>query len=441
MKIKNILKSLVILLFVMTASAQQGINYKAMIKEANGDAIANTAVTVQFTILENGTTDVFKESHNPTTDASGIIIVNIGEGTLISGDFDTIDWGSNAHFLNTKIDSSDGLTDMGTTEFKTVPYALYASKVAGCSIPVYTSVEISELTPAIGDAAFNSTEKLYQIYDGTSWQMFAPSNCWPQPTVAVAGQNQSFTDGTTTINLTGNTPEEGHGTGEWTIIQGEGGLFSNTNDPNASFKGVLHEIYTLRWTISTGCGSTSDEVNISFTGIEVGAFYNGGIVFYVFQPTDVGYVKDETHGLICTTSDDVSFSDSNQVMWGCMGVPINGADGEGVGSGEQNTIDITSNCYDRGAARVCITLNWNGYTDWFLPSTDELYQIFLNQEIINSVSLAYNGTALALDEPYWSSTKAGDDQDIYAWAMTMRSGSKTIIDRRAKYRYRAIRSF
>ena len=126
MKTKYILQTLVILFIAFTATAQQGINYKAIISDANGDVLVNTEVTVQFTILENGTTSVYKETHNPITDANGIVIVNIGEGTPVSGDFNTIDWGSNPHFLKTEIDAGDGLTDMGTTEFNTVPYALHA---------------------------------------------------------------------------------------------------------------------------------------------------------------------------------------------------------------------------------------------------------------------------------------------------------------------------
>ena len=122
------------LFFVLTATAQQGINYKAIINDANGDALANTSVKVLFTILENGTTNVFKESHNPTTDVNGIIIVNIGEGILIGGDFDSIDWGSTPHFLKTEINSGDGLTDMGTTEFKAVPYALHAKTAANLDV-------------------------------------------------------------------------------------------------------------------------------------------------------------------------------------------------------------------------------------------------------------------------------------------------------------------
>jgi hypothetical protein len=126
MKTSHILPSLVLLFSVLTTSAQQGINYNAIISDSNGDVLANTLVAVKFTILENGTTTVYQETHSPTTDANGILIVNIGEGTPLNGDFSTIDWGSNPHYLKTEIDIGEGITDMGTVEFKSVPYAMHA---------------------------------------------------------------------------------------------------------------------------------------------------------------------------------------------------------------------------------------------------------------------------------------------------------------------------
>jgi hypothetical protein len=128
MKSTNILLILLLLFYAYTAAAQQGINYKAIIHDDKDKPLADSEIVVQFTILENGITDVYKESHNPTTDANGILIVNIGEGTPISGDFSIIDWGSSSHFLKTEIDIGDGLADMGTVEFTTVPYAKYAEK-------------------------------------------------------------------------------------------------------------------------------------------------------------------------------------------------------------------------------------------------------------------------------------------------------------------------
>ena len=83
-------------------------------------------VAIQFTILEGaGMVDVYQETHTPNTDANGIVVVNIGQG-ITSDNFSAIDWGADNHFLNVKIDTGGGLTDMGTTQFMAVPYALSA---------------------------------------------------------------------------------------------------------------------------------------------------------------------------------------------------------------------------------------------------------------------------------------------------------------------------
>jgi len=107
--------------------AQQGINYKALIKDGSGNVVANQSITVQFSILEGvANTNVYQETYTPTTDANGFVILNIGESLVHSGTYATIDWGADTHFLNVQINTGAGLVDMGTTEFKAVPYALYA---------------------------------------------------------------------------------------------------------------------------------------------------------------------------------------------------------------------------------------------------------------------------------------------------------------------------
>ncbi len=115
-----------LLLFCITSFAQQGINYKALIKDGSGVIVSSTAIDVTFTILDVAV-NVYEETHAPTTDANGIVILNIGEGAPVTGDFSTIDWSSNSHFLKVQIDTGGGLQDMGTTAFKTVPYAMHAT--------------------------------------------------------------------------------------------------------------------------------------------------------------------------------------------------------------------------------------------------------------------------------------------------------------------------
>ena len=74
-------------------------------------------------------TTVYQETHNPTTDSNGLITVNIGEGTTTDA-FANINWGDDEHFLNVQIDTGNGLTDMGTTQFMAVPYSLQSVKAS-----------------------------------------------------------------------------------------------------------------------------------------------------------------------------------------------------------------------------------------------------------------------------------------------------------------------
>ncbi len=127
MKAKIIL--IIILITGTLGFSQSGINYKALIKDKNGKIIINTPIEIQFTILQDAT-NIYKETHLPTTDANGVVIVNIGEGESISGNFNLINWGIDAHYLNVQIDIGNGLVDLGTTQFMNVPYAKHANTAA-----------------------------------------------------------------------------------------------------------------------------------------------------------------------------------------------------------------------------------------------------------------------------------------------------------------------
>ncbi len=122
---KSILFIVSILIASLSFAQGGGFNYKALITD-NGNALANHSVSIKFTVLENGTTSVYQETQTATTDANGIVAVTIGEGTVVSGNFSTIDWGNNSYFLKVEIDTGNGYQDFGTTEFKAVPYAKYA---------------------------------------------------------------------------------------------------------------------------------------------------------------------------------------------------------------------------------------------------------------------------------------------------------------------------
>ena len=121
--------TLLAILISAISFGQVGMNYKALIKDANGNVIANQAVDVQIAIIADvptGDTE-YIETHTPVTDDNGIAILCIGEGSPDGNfSFEDINWKNTAYFLNVKVDIGGGFIDMGTSPFKYVPYAYAA---------------------------------------------------------------------------------------------------------------------------------------------------------------------------------------------------------------------------------------------------------------------------------------------------------------------------
>ncbi len=122
------LKKLTLLCFIIAVqniwTQQNSFNYKAIIKDNLGNVVANQTINVQLQIIQGGI-PVYLETHTPTTDANGLVVLSIGNGTT-SDDFSSINWSAQNHNLNVQIDIGSGLVNLGAFQFKTVPYSKFA---------------------------------------------------------------------------------------------------------------------------------------------------------------------------------------------------------------------------------------------------------------------------------------------------------------------------
>ena len=113
------------------AQAPQGIPYQAVARNSSGAILASTAIRVRFTIHDSIATGaiVYRETFNPTTTSQGMFSVNVGAGTVVSGTFSSINWGTNSKFMQVEIDPAGGTSyiDMGTSQMMSVPYALFSN--------------------------------------------------------------------------------------------------------------------------------------------------------------------------------------------------------------------------------------------------------------------------------------------------------------------------
>jgi hypothetical protein len=415
--------SIILSLQTSLGQSPQKMSYQAVIRDNLDHLVNNHLVGIKITILQGSVTgtEVYTETQVPTTNASGLISIEIGGGA----GFSTIDWSAGPYFLKTETDPAGGTnyTITGTSQLLSVPFSLYSNSSGSYNEtdPVFTA------SPSNGITGTNITN----WNNSFSWGNHANAGYTPATrsltingTAFDLASNRSWNVGSVTSISTGNGITGGPITST--------GLLGLNGQALA-----LHNLNTNGFIVRTGSGLVEARTIIAGSGIKitdgdgisgnpaiaaktysVGDFAQGGIVFWV----------DETgqHGLVCAKTDQ-----STGIRWYAGTNGNTRAYGDGPYAGKANTAIIIAAQVAIGddgepyAAQICnelqITEGAKTYADWYLPSKAELNLIYLNKSAINTTASANGGTPLS-SFYYWCSTEYSS---YGVWAQSLYSGDNS----------------
>lgn len=380
---KKLILSLVAIATISLSSfgqAPEGFKYQAVVRDAGNTILNNQAVGMQMTIQQGsiGGTTVYQETFAPTTNAYGLVNLEIGSGTVVSGDFTTIDWSAGPYFIETAVDVTGGTSYavMGTSQLMSVPYALHANTAENVTNDLVDDADAdpanelqdisltgSDLTLSSGstiDLSVIDTDTDTQL-DETAVDAFVSNNGYiTSPNDADADPNNEIQ----TISRTGTTVTLSNG----------GGTFEDS-------VGV--------YTAGTGINITNNVISATEPTYTIGLWPElGGYVFWVSA--------DGKHGLVAETQDQ----------------------GAATWYEAQNFISKPSNH----------SVNGQKFRDWRLPTKYELNEMYLQQ-------LAVGGFA---NLNYWSSTET---DNVSAWRQNFTTGNQIYNSKLNGFNVRSVRAF
>src|SRR5690554_3967123 len=365
---------------LMTASvfaqAPEKMSYQAVVRDGSNALVSSTAVGMQISILQGSATGtaVYVETQTPTSNINGLVSLEIGSGTVVSGDFTTIDWANGPYFIKTETDPTGGTsyTITGTSQLLSVPYAFHAKTAET------VTGTITETDPIFGASVASGITGT----DTTNWNNKLDSYTETDPIFGASVA--SGITGTDTTN--------------WNNKQDQ--LVAGTN------------ITIVGNTISaTGGGSTNN--------FYLGQDTLGGIVFYIYIGSD-----GNQHGLIVNKNESTA-------QWQSSGTTTNATRSW---DGVYNTGLMTSS----PAANYVNGLTDGGFTDWYLPSIDELSILWHNRFHANNALNAGGFTLLSNTVLYWSST---EDSATDALCFLFNRGYSSSYGKSYTYSVRAVRAF
>ena len=421
----------VLLTATVWAQAPQKMSYQAVIRNSGGTLVTSTQIGMEINIHQGSTsgTIVYTETQTPTTNANGLVSIEIGGGT----GFDTINWATNTYYIETKTAVVAPLTTYtitGTSQLLSVPYALNAKTAESITgtitetDPVFTGSQAANITA-------NDITKLNNL-SGTNTGDQDLSGLATTSAVTTslnlkvdkeAGKGLSTNDYTTVeqTKLAGiATGAEVNVNADWNAVTGEAQILNKPTIPTAADGSETKVTAGTNVTV-TGAGTTASPYVINSTSggsgtHYLGEEYLGGIIFNLYTTSD-----GTQHGLIVSETETTA-------TW--IGSSLVGADRTEDGAYNMNLMPTGA-----GTARTWVETLGVG---WYLPSVDELGLLWHSRYYVNKTARAVASTLLSTTAYYWSSTEYSA---TYAFDFNFGFGSAYDNNKTSTYSVRGVRAF
>lgn len=253
------------LTIAVNAQSPQKMSYQAVVRNSSGALVANQTIGMKISILQGSATGtvVFSETYspNPQTNANGLMTVEIGSGTAVTGTFSGINWASGPFFLKTETDPAGGTsyTITGTSQLLSVPYALYAKAAANGFSGAWNDITGKPVFAVVASSgSYNDLLNRPTLFDGTWNSLTGKPAGFADGIDNVDDADNSVTNEIQTLNLSGTTLSLSIGGGSVTLPSSGGGdnwgtqvaVTNNTltgNGTTSTPLAVVNSIITPLW--------------------------------------------------------------------------------------------------------------------------------------------------------------------------------------------------